>query len=231
MKNPAPRLAAEFIGAFALVFVGVGAVMTSSTELLIVAIAHGLAIAVMATALAGISGAHFNPAISFAMYVTQRMTLAEFASYAAAQLVGGAAAAFVLDKAFAAAAVPTMSVAAGVSVGTALILEALMTFFLVLVFFTVAVDSKGAFGSVAAFPIGLAITMGIFVGGPVTGAAMNPARWFGPAAVNTNWANWSVWIIGPLLGATLAALVFDYVLKNKGKSRRRTTSRAKAKAA
>lgn len=238
MKNPAPRLAAEFIGTFALVFAGVGAIMTSKVlgqdNLLIVALAHGLAIAVMVSALVNASGAHFNPAVSFAMYVTQRMNFTEFVSYVAAQLFGATAAALLLNASFDAAVstatnVGTPAILDGVSTSTALILEVVMTFFLVLTIFGVAVDPKGTFASIAGLPIGLVITAMIFVGGPLTGAALNPARWFGPAAVTGTWSTWSVWVVGPLLGAVLAALVFDYVLTPKRKTRRKPRAKAAAK--
>lgn len=232
-------MAAEFFGTFALIFAGVGSIMTGKLigqeSLLVVALAHGLAIAIMVTALAHVSGAHFNPAVSFAMFVTQRMTFVDFAAYVVAQLAGGTAAALLLNAAFDATTTTvtnlgTPPLAAGVTTGTALLLETVMTFFLVLVIFMVAVDGKGAFGSVAGFPIGLTITMAIFVGGPLTGAALNPARWFGPAAVTGSWTHWSIWIVGPLLGATLAAIAYDYLLAPKRQTRKRATStRAKAK--
>lgn len=235
MKNPAPRMAAEFIGTFALIFAGVGSIMTGAlinqSSLLVVALAHGLAIAIMVTALANASGAHFNPAVSFAMFITQRMNVTEFAAYVVAQLAGGTAAALVLNAAFdtttaTATNLGTPAVATGLSAGTALLLEAVMTYFLVLVIFTVAVDSKGAFGSVAGFPIGLIIATMIFVGGPLTGAALNPARWFGPAAVTGTWTHWSTWIVGPLLGATLAAITFDYLLVQKRAVRRKPRAKS-----
>lgn len=236
MKNPVPRLASEFVGTFALVFAGVGAFMSGKLlgqdDLLVVALAHGLAIAVMVTALAHISGAHFNPAVSFAMYVSQRMTLADFAAYVAAQLFGATAAALILNVAFDSAItnstnVGTPTLIDGLSTGMGLILEIIMTFMLVLVVFTVAVDRKGAFASVAGLPIGLIITMNIFVGGPLTGAALNPARWFGPAVVSGTWTHWSVWIIGPLLGGTLAVVFFDRVLTVKRKTRRKKAATAR----
>lgn len=230
MKNPVSRMAAEFIGTFALVFAGVGSIMTGKLigqeSLLVVALAHGLAIAIMVTALANASGAHFNPAVSFAMFVTQRMSATDFAAYVLAQLAGGTAAGLVLNAAFDATTTTatnlgTPAIAMGLSAGTALLLEAIMTFFLVLVIFTVAVDSKGAFGSVSGFPIGLMISTMIFVGGPLTGAALNPARWFGPAAVTGSWNHWSTWILGPLLGATLAAIAYDYLITPKRKAARK----------
>lgn len=234
MKNPAPRLVAEFIGTFTLIFAGAGAMMTTTLlgqeSLLVVALAHGLAIAVMVTALANASGAHFNPAISFAMYVTQRMNVNEFAAYVGAQLLGAMAAALTLNAAFGdeianATNVGAPSLLPGVSTGTALVLEIIMTFFLVLVVFGVAVDPKGSFSAVAGLPIGLVITMSILVGGPLTGAALNPARWFGPAAVSGSWTHWSVWVVGPLLGGVFAALVYDYALTPKRKTRRKPRTR------
>ena len=88
-------------------------------------------------------------------------------------------------------------------------LEALTTFFLVLVVFATAIDEKGAFKAIAGFGIGLTITIGILVAGPLTGAALNPARAFGPALAANHWAHHGVYWIGPLAGGFIAGLLYD----------------------
>ncbi len=94
-------------------------------------------------------------------------------------------------------------------------LEAVTTFFLVLTVFATAVDEKGAFRSIAGFGIGLSITLGILVAGPLTGAALNPARAFGPALAATHWANHGVYWVGPLAGGFAAGLLYDSLYLKK----------------
>jgi aquaporin TIP len=96
-----------------------------------------------------------------------------------------------------------------------MILEAVTTFFLVLLVFATAVDEKGTFRSIAGFGIGLSITLGIMVAGPFTGAALNPARAFGPALASAHWANWGVYWVGPLAGGFIAALLYDSLYLKK----------------
>ncbi len=210
------KLAAEFIGTFTLILIGAGSIMNGKADLLGVAVAHGLAIAVMVCAFAAISGAHFNPAVSLGFLVTRRIDLKTFFSYVIAQLSGAAVAALALRYIAGWSSQPGKSlgataVAAGVSPTRAMIAEAIGTFLLVAVIFGVAVDKRGTFGAVAGFPIGLMITLDILFMGPLTGAAVNPARWFGPALVSGTWSNSWVWIVGPLLGGAIAAWAYDAI--------------------
>ncbi len=92
-----------------------------------------------------------------------------------------------------------------------MLLEAIMTFFLVFVVFATAADAKGAFSKIAGFAIGLTITMDILLGGPFTGASMNPARSFGPALVAHHWSNHGVYWVGPLVGGILAGYLYDRI--------------------
>ena len=101
----------------------------------------------------------------------------------------------------------------GVSPTKAMLAEALGTFLLVFVIFGSAVDKRGSFAS--GFPIGLTISLVILVIGPMTGAAINPARWFGPAVAIGSWSNWWVWVVGPLLGAGVSALSYQQILSPK----------------
>jgi aquaporin Z len=224
MIDPFRRLTAEFLGTFTLVFAGVGAFMTARAmgdqSLLVVGLGHGLAIFVMVAAFAAVSGAHFNPAVSFAMLVTGRLPFADFIAYVAAQLAGATAAAGLLkyaypDEIVAGTKLGALSVYQQLAPLTALILEAVMTFLLVIVIFGAAVDPRSTLGNLAGLPIGMVIVFDILIGGPFTGAGMNPARWFGPAVLQGEWANTVVYIVGPLLGGAVAAFVYDYVIAPK----------------
>jgi aquaporin TIP len=206
-----PRALAEFVGTFALVFAGVGAIVTGA-NLVGVAFAHGLVIAVMASAVGHISGGHFNPAVTFGFLVTRRIDPTLAGAYVGAQLLGATVAALALrvlypDGLDLDAGVPQLG--AGVSAGAGMGIEAILTFFLVWVIFATAADPRGAFKSIAGLAIGLTITLDILAGGPLTGAAMNPARSFGPALVQGVWDDTLVYWIGPLAGGGVAALLYD----------------------
>jgi aquaporin TIP len=202
---------AEFVGAFTLTFAGIGAISLGG-DLTAVALAHGLAIAVMVSALGHISGGHFNPAITFGFWITRRIETLGAVVYCAAQLLGAVAAALLAKWLFPGDAlgegVPSVHV---ISAADAMVLEAILTFFLVWVVFASAADARGTFKSIAGLAIGLTITMDIFAGGRLTGAAMNPSRAFGPQLVGNHWANGWVWYVGPLLGAAVAALAYEWL--------------------
>jgi aquaporin TIP len=202
---------AEFVGTFALVFAGMGAIAVG-TDLVGVALAHGLVIAVMASAVGHISGGHFNPAVTFGFLVTRRIDPTLAAAYVGAQLFGATVGALALralypDGLDLDAGVPQLG--QGVSAGAGMGIEAILTFFLVWVIFATAADPRGAFKSIAGLAIGLTITLDILAGGPLTGAAMNPARSLGPALVQNVWDDFLVYWIGPLAGGGLAALLYD----------------------
>jgi MIP family channel proteins len=216
MDDAARRLVAEATGAFALTFLGAGAIIaTHGSDLVAIGLAHGLAIALMVCAVGHISGGHFNPAVSFAMLVTRRLSAIEFVAYVAAQFVGALIAAAILRGVYneGAVASATPSLGVGVSVGTGLLVEAVLTFLLVFVIFGVAVDAKGSFAAVAGLPIGLMITADIYAGGNLTGAAMNPSRFIGTAAFGNHWANGVLYFVGPLIGAAFAGFLYQHVLK------------------
>jgi MIP family channel proteins len=221
------KFTAEFLGTFALVFFGAGAICadrylqsSGGIGLLGIALAHGLAMAIMVSALGHISGGHFNPAISIAFWVTKRIGTVEVFLYWAAQIIGGIAAAFVLkgiipQETWRAVALGTPELVRDFSTAAAMLLEGVASFFLVLVFFATSVDERGAFRSIAGFGIGLTITLGILVIAPFTGAAMNPARAFGPALASNHWTNWGVYWIGPLAGGFIAGLLYDSLYLKK----------------
>jgi aquaporin Z len=219
VDNVGKAAVAEFIGTFALIFFGAGAiVMTGNGDLVAIALAHGLAIAIMVSLMAHISGGVFNPAIQIALWVTGKMPSTRSVVYILAQLAGGAAAAYVL-KYMAPTSLfdaPTVNggvpaVASNIAVGKAVVIEALLTFFLVWAVFATAVDDRGPFAKTGGFTIGLVITIDIFAAGAYTGAAMNPARWFGPALATNTWTNWWVWIVGPIAGGIIAGVAYWYL--------------------
>ena len=209
------RGVAEFVGTFTLIFVGAASIMfAQSSGLTGVALAHGLAIAVMVSALGHISGGHFNPAITFGFVLTRRIVPSLAAAYWLAQLAGGVLGALALRLLFPEEAnldqgVPVVN--ASINVGAAVGLEAILTFFLVWVVFATAVDPGGAFKSIAGLAIGLTITIDILAAGPLTGAAMNPARALGPELVQGVWDDFWVYLVGPALGAAVAALAYEWL--------------------
>ena len=214
---------AEFIGTFALIFIGAGAivadkVMGGTVGLTGIALAHGLAIATMVSALGAVSGGHFNPAVTFGFLVTRRIAVSSAAVYVAAQLLGAVVAAAILKGTAPAAAVAAVSLGTpalgnGTAFATGVVIEAVLTFFLVTAVFGTAVDPRAP--KIGGFGIGLVVAMDIFMGGPLTGAAMNPARAFGPALVQGFWSDHLVYWIGPLLGGGVAALVYEWGLIQK----------------
>lgn len=206
----------EFIGPFALVFMGVGAIiLTQGQDIVAIALAHGLAIGLMAMSAGHISGGHYNPAVTLAMLVTGRIDLQRAVAYVIAQLAGGLAGAGALVLSFRdlernAVNLGVPVVGANLSAGNALVMEVVLTFFLVFVIFGTAVDTRTP-KVISGLAIGLTITMDILAGGAVSGAVMNPARWFGPAIVQQDWSDLWIWWVGPIVGAVIAALVYDGV--------------------
>jgi aquaporin Z len=210
------RATAEFIGTFALVFIGAGSVVLAQNVAgtLGVALAHGLVLAIMVSVLGHISGGHFNPAVTISVWVTNQIRTGAALVYILVQLAGAAAGAALLRLTLVSTiwkptklGVPLVAHQV-MSNGKAVLLEAILTFFLVFVVYGTAVDERGAFSKIAGLPIGLVLTFDILVGGPLTGAAMNPARWFGPAIVGGTWTDWWVYLIGPIGGGVIAASVY-----------------------
>ena len=183
--------------------------------LLGIALAHGLVLSVMVTATMNISGGHLNPAITAGFVVTRRIDAISAITYILAQLAGAIIAAALLQYFIPAnvsrvGALGTPLIAGNITLATAIGLEAVLTFFLVSAVFgtVVAVDAP----RVGGFGIGLVLTFDILVGGSLTGAAMNPARAFGPALMSGTWVGHAAYWVGPLLGGIVAALLWDRVL-------------------
>ena len=212
------RLVAEFIGVFALCFIGIMAISVAagdsgSSALVHIAFAHGLTIAVMVAALGAISGAHFNPAVTFGFLAARRMDLPTAFAYIVAQLAGGLIAAIVIAVFFGGETVAggTPQVAGGVTMAQAVVLEIITTFFLALVVFGTAVDQRAP-KYVFPLAIGLTVVLDILAIGPLTGAAMNPARVFGPAVASGTWSSHWVYWVGPLIGGGLAGALQQFFL-------------------
>ncbi len=220
--NTTQKALAEFIGTLALIFIGAGSICADqltdgAVGLVGIALAHGLAIAVMVSAIGHISGGHINPAVTFGVWAAKKISTREALVYWAAQLAGGVAGAGLLCAPFDVATREavrwgTPALAPHLSSPAAgMLVELILTFFLVFVVFGAAIDERGAFKSVAGFAIGMVITFDILAGGPVTGASMNPARWFGPALWSGLWMSHWVYTVGPLAGGLLAGLVYNGV--------------------
>ena len=206
-------LAAESIGTFALVFAGAGAIMVDDKTHQLghvgVAIAFGLVIMVMIYAVGHISGAHFNPAVSFAFALTRHFSWTRLLSYWAAQVLGALIAAAILRGSLGNRAHVGATLPAG-SQGQAFLWEAVLTFFLMLVIMSVATDAR-AVGEAAAIAIGGTVGLDAMFGGPVTGASMNPARSLGPALVSGDLHALWLYIAAPLLGAAVGGLVYQFL--------------------
>lgn len=213
-------LVAEATGTFALTFIGILSITNDVViggagvpPLISIAAAHGVTIAVMVAALGAVSGGHFNPAVTTGFVITGRMHPFTGLLYWAAQIVGAALAAYLLLFMAGVNVVQdgSPSVAENVGTGMAIIVEAVATFFLVLVVFGTAVDERAP-KSVFPFAIGLTIMVGILAIGPITGGALNPARAFGPAIATGVFTNSWVYWVGPLIGGILGGALGNYLM-------------------
>ena len=206
------RAVAEFIGTFTLIFIGGGAGIVAGNDLVAVALANGLAIGLMVSNFGHISGGHFNPAITLGFVATRRIKLQIAVAYWIVQFGGAVVAALLLrwifHKPLILNAVPHVT---HIGAGKGLVVEAILTFFLVIAVFANAVDPGGAFKSIAGLGIGLTISIDVLMGGPLTGAAMNPARAFGPQLVSNFWGDGWIYYVGPCIGGVIAALGYDYL--------------------
>lgn len=218
-QNLLKQCVVELIGTFALCFVGILAIR-HNPDLLSVALAHGLTIAVMVSAFGAISGGHFNPAVTLGVFVAGKLEAMRAGAYVLAQLAGALLAGFLLVNMFSdtgksLVAAGTPSLGAGATVSQAIVIEAVLTFFLVIVVFGTAVDARAP--RIGGLAIGLTITLDILAGGPISGGAMNPARVFGPALASGHWNNHFVYWIGPLLGGAAAGLIYGRWLIKESK--------------
>jgi MIP family channel proteins len=225
------KLAAEVFGTFVFVLVGAGsAVGTASLSnpgagvlLLIAALANGLGLAMAVTATMGISGGVLNPAVTLGLWVGKKLPSKDVVPYVVAQMVGATAAGFALVASFPAAlgspvqwGAPTLN---GIlSVWQGISIEALLTFVLVIAVYGTAVDSRAP--RIGGLGIGLAVLADVLVGGNLTGAAMNPARAFGPMVAGDFYPGfWYIYVVGPVLGAVIAGLAYRFAFESRTMSR------------
>jgi aquaporin NIP len=206
-------LAAEFVGTFALVFAGCGAIMVDAKTQALghvgVAISFGLVIMVMIYAVGHISGAHFNPAVSFAFALTRHFPWPRLLGYSVAQVLGAICAASLLRASLGDIAHVGATLPSG-SQGQSFLWELVLSFFLMFVIMAVATDAR-AVGEAAAIAIGGTVALDAIIGGPISGASMNPARSLGPALVSGElYALW-LYLIAPLLGTSLGALTYQFI--------------------
>jgi aquaporin NIP len=206
-------LVAEAIGTFALVFAGCGAIMvdakTNALGHVGVAITFGLVIMFGIYAVGHISGAHFNPSVTFAFALSRHFRWTRAAGYWGAQLVGAIAAAAVLRGSLGDIADVGATLPSG-SQGQSFLWELVLTFFLMFVIMAVATDTR-AVGEAAAIAVGGTVGLDAMFGGPISGASMNPARSIGPALVSGNLHALWLYIVAPICGASLAALTYQFV--------------------
>lgn len=230
MTDVVRRLSAEFLGTFAFVFVGAGAVVVDAAKggtlgLLGIALAHAAVFAVMVTALLPVSGGHLNPAISFVFWMSSRMPLSRMAAYVVTQLAAAVVAALAVRALTPLMAAEVTSygvtrIAGDVTLTRAILIEALFTLFLVSAVLGTRTSGNGGGGLV----IGIVLLFAGLVAGPLTGAALNPARAFGPALIGAEWHGHAAYWIGPALGAAVGAVLWGKILQplGRGDERRET---------
>ena len=220
MEHAWQKALAEFVATFALIFIGAGAVIVAgptigNSGLVGVALAYGLVLAIMVSVTGHISGGHVNPAVTVGAWVTGQIRTGLAGVYIVAQLAGATFGALLLRAAIPESlwarsflGAPTVAHTGGITNAKAVVLEAILTFFLVFAVYGTAIDERGPFSKTAGLTIGLVLTFDILVGGPFTGAAMNPARAFGPMLASGHWSDWWVYWIGPIGGSIVAAAVY-----------------------
>ena len=221
------KLAAELVGTFVFVLVGAGSALGTAglvnsnpgASLLIAALANGLGLAMAVSATMGISGGVLNPAVAVGLWVGKKLSSLELVPYILAELAGATAAGLALVLSFPSVlgnrvqwGAPTLS--GLLSVWQGISVEALLTFVLVTAVYGTAVDARAP--RIGGLGIGLAVLADVLVGGPLTGAAMNPARALGPMIFVSPFPSyWYIYVLGPALGAVAAGLVYRYVLESR----------------
>lgn len=220
---------AEFIGTFALVFFGSVSVTSFvvilgqsslASSFLGIALAHGLILMVMVYAIGAISGCHINPAITIASVALRKLEIDDGIAYLIAQVLGATVAGLTHllllpgNGALVGYGLPTPSPFIGSSQGTALVVEAIITFFLMFSVYAAAYTDKVPPGA-SGLLIGMTLAVDVLIAGPLTGGAANPARWLGPAVATGSYGSAWVYWVGPVIGALLAGFVYQYLLTAK----------------
>ena len=212
-------LPGELVGTFLLLFFGIGAVLaTEGGDLLAIALAFGLAVVVIVYAFGHDSGAHVNPAVTIALTVVGRFPTSAVPGYLAAQLIGGVLASIALRVIFGGeAADPPLNLGVtapgeGVSAATVVLTEVIITFLLLTVIMATATDDRSVAPAVG-LGVGLTVAAGIVATGPISGGSFNPVRSLAPMIVSGAFPAWLAYIVGPIAGGVLGALVYDRVLR------------------
>jgi aquaporin Z len=213
------RWIAELIGTYGFVVIGAGSGILIGAKLgdaglLGVAIANGVGLGVMITAFMAISGGHLNPAVTLSAWIGRKIEAADAIGYVAAQLLGALGAGLTLrtifpDSVWRSTVLGAPQIAQGVSVGRAVLIEAVFTFFLLIVIWGTAIDDRAP--SVGGLFIGLTVVVGVLAIGPLTGGAFNPARYLGPAAVAGHLTDWWVYFAGPAIGGAVAGVIYPTI--------------------
>jgi aquaporin TIP len=225
MKGASPFIA-EFLGTFFLCFAGIAAILSATSTvgggggLVAIALAHGIALSVAVNAFGGVSGAHFNPAVTVGVLSVGRIAPGKAVGYIVSQLAGATVAAQLCAIIFPAAAVAQANLgiplpASWATPSIVVTTEIVLTFLLVVAIFGTAIDTRGAAVKIGGFGIGLTVTFDILAAGPITGASMNPARSFGPAFVQGFWDWHGYYWLAPIIGAVLGALVYQHLILEK----------------
>lgn len=209
---------AELVATFALVSAAAGAAIASGfgLDLTGVALAQGFALAAMTGATLHVGGGMLNPAVSIGLWVAGRLSTSRAVAVVLAQVLGAVAAGLLLrylvpGTAFGSAAGGAPVLATAIAPGKGIVVEAVCTFFLVFAFLGAIVDERSRSAKAAALLVGLVLAFDVLVFGPFTGAATNPARWLGPALASGTWTDWYVWIVGPIAGGIIAAVLYSTV--------------------
>lgn len=213
-------LMAELVGTFALVFIGAGSICTDSLTsggigLLGIALAHAVVLSIMVSCCMYISGSHFNPAVTIAIWSLKKISGKTALRYILFQVLGAIIAAILLIIIFPKDSwepvfLGTPTLGPSISFASGVLVEAILTFFLVFAILATAVDPKGP-KQLSGFSIGLVLLFDILMGGPLTGAAMNPARALGPALISGSWSAHLVYWVGPIFGSLVAVFVYTYL--------------------
>lgn len=225
MKGASP-FAAEFIGTFFLCFAGIAAILSATSTvgggggLVAIALAHGIALSVAVSVFGGVSGAHFNPAVTIAALSVGRIEAGKAVGYIISQLAGATVGAQLCAMIFPAAAVAQANLgiplpASWATPGIVVTTEIILTFLLAIAIYATAFDTRGQAVKIGAFAIGLTVTFDILAAGPVTGASMNPARSFGPALIQGYWDWHGYYWLAPIIGAVLGAMVYHHLIFEK----------------
>jgi aquaporin Z len=217
---------AELFGTFLLVFFGCGAVIIdpfpgAGYHVFGIAVVHGIIFSLAVTMTMAISGGVLNPALTVGLWSIGKLKGSDAGVYFMAQVAGGAIAGVLLRIVMPGNVAALRGIAYGLPVvyGTlssahAIAIEAILTFVLMSAVMATVVSTKAP--KIAGFGVGLTLIPAIMVGGPLTGAALNPARAFGPALASGDWTGQAIWWIGPIIGAVLAAQLWGrFLLKDE----------------